>query len=119
MITEDQRLRVCKALARAARQEHLIGASRPEREFFEQVANPTCSTTEWLLLQCAHAVWSGARSAGPTVGLMLLVFSERELDLVGRLLQAFAADRNGRPAPGSALEAWLTSAGFPRLGVVP
>lgn len=101
---ENQRLRVCKALARAARQEHLIGEQRPSDGFFDQVENPTCSAGEWLLLQTAHAVWTGAKAAGPTVGLMLLVLDEKNLTLVGELLQALAA-RDDRQ-----LEVWLTRA---------
>ncbi len=112
MLTESQRLRICRALARRARHEHLIGEERPTAAFAAQVQEPTCSTSEWLLLQLAHAVWSGATGPGPTVGLMLFCLNSADLDLVGRLLQAFASptDRD--------LEAWLTGAGFPRLEVV-
>lgn len=114
MITDSQRLRICRALARRARHEHVIGEERPTADLAALVDEPTtASTSEWLLLQLAHAVWSGATGPGPTVGLMLLCLNAQDLHLVGRLLQAFAAptDRD--------LEAWLTAAGFPRLAVVP
>jgi hypothetical protein len=108
MIANDsQRVRICKALARAAHHERLIGEQRPTEEFFDQVANPTCSAGEWLLLSTAHAVWTGSKVSGPTVGLMLCVLDDKGLTLVGELLQALAA-RDHRP-----LEAWLTRAGLP------
>ena len=108
---ENQRLRVCKALARAARFEHVIGDERPTEAFFRLVEDGTCSAGEWLLLQTAHAVWTGSKVSGPSVGLMLAVFDEQNLNLVGQLLQALAAPDDRQ------LEAWLARAGFPRLAV--
>jgi hypothetical protein len=104
---ENQRLRVCKALARAAQHEHLVGAQRPTDDFFRMVeeGGACCSAGEWLLLQTAHAVWTGSRLAGPTVGIMLMVLDDKNLHLVGELLQALAAPGDRK------LEDWLTRAG--------
>jgi hypothetical protein len=110
-VNENQRLRVCKALARAAHLEHVIGEERPTEAFYRMVEDGTCSAGEWLLLQTAHAVWTGSKVSGPSVGVMLAVFDEKNLTLVGELLQALAAPGERR------LEAWLARAGFPRSAV--
>ena len=107
--SDAQRARVCQALARAARQDALVTASGPTKAFFDEVEAPSCSAGEWVLLQVAHAVWSGSRIAGPTMGLVLLVLDEKNITLIGELLQALGAPTDHQ------LEAWLSAAGFPSV----
>jgi hypothetical protein len=115
LMRREQQVRVCQALCKAAGQTETLFTVKhgPGSRFFQLVEGEECSAGEWILLSLAQAIWTSRRNAGPHAGLMLAVLDDKNLTLVGELLQALGAQGEQR------IEAWLAAAGFPRLESVP